>query len=160
SAGMIQYAREHYDPDRFQVADIEHMPFPDNTFDGIVCLGVMEYLRSDDAALSEMWRILKPGGFAVVTTPSSICPFFYVDRGLVHARYLVRPLFRAGGGANGNESSSPDALPQVAHRRYAKGEWSKLLRSHGLELDDWVCHSWGCYGLQRFFPQGGFCRMS
>ena len=51
SEGMIQYAREHYNPDRFQAADIEKIPFPDNTFDGIVCLGVMEYLGSDDPAL-------------------------------------------------------------------------------------------------------------
>jgi hypothetical protein len=34
------------------------------------------------------------------------------------------------------------------------------MRSHGLELEDWVCHSWGWYGLERFFPQGEFCRAS
>jgi SAM-dependent methyltransferase len=157
---MVQYAREHYDPDRFQVGDIERIDFPDNTFDGIVCLGVMEYLRGDEAALREMWRVLKPGGYAVITTPSSICPFFYMDRGLIHVRFLLRPLISSGRRLLGGKPSPAETLPAVTHRRYYQPRWEKLLRSCGLELEDWACHSWGWYGLERFFPQGGFSRAS
>ncbi len=157
---MIQFARENYDPDRFQVGDIERIPFPDNTFDGIVCLGVMEYLHSDEKALREMWRVLKPSGYAVITTPSSICPFFYVDRGLIYARFMLRPLVRSARRLLGGKPSPADTLPKVTHRRYYKSNWAKLMRSQGLELEDWVCHSWGLYGLERFFPQGAFCRAS
>jgi ubiquinone/menaquinone biosynthesis C-methylase UbiE len=157
---MVHYAREHYDPDRFQVGDIERIPFPDNTFDGIVCLGVMEYLRSDEPALREMWRVLKPGGHAVITTPSAICPFFYMDRGLVRLRFLLRPLIRTMRRLIGSKPSPQETLPKVTHRRYHRAHWAKLMRSSGLELEDWACHSWGWYGLERFFPQGAFCRMS
>jgi len=157
---MVQYARAHYDPDRFQVGDIERIAFPDNTFDGIVCLGVVEYLASDDAALREMWRVLRPGGFAVITTPSSICPFFYMDRALIQMRFVLRPVTRTVRAALGGTPTAKDPLPKVMHRRYRRGSWVKLLHSHGLELEDWVCHSWGCYGVERFFPQGAFCRVS
>jgi ubiquinone/menaquinone biosynthesis C-methylase UbiE len=160
SAGMVDYAKQHYNPDRFQVADIERIPFPDNYFDGIVCLGVMEYLGSDEPALREMWRVLKPGGHAVITTPSSICPFFYMDRGLIRFRFAVRPLTGAIRRMLGGKQRPAQPFPRVQHRRYRRGNWVKLLRSQGLELEDWVCHSWGWYGLERFFPQGAFCRAS
>ncbi len=157
---MVQYARAHYDPERFQVADIERIPFPDNFFDGIVCLGVMEYLASDDAALREMWRVLKPGGYAVITTPSSICPFFYMDRGLVLTRFVLRPVISAARTLLGGKRRPAQPYPKVQHRRYRRGSWVKLMRSHGLQLEDWVCHSWGLYDLERIFPQGAFCRAS
>ena len=161
SEGMIQYARTHYNPDSFQVADIEKIPFPDGTFDGIVCLGVVEYLASDGPALSEIHRVLKPGGFAVITTPSSICPFFYIDRSIIRLRFgLIRPVMGGIRRLFGGKLSDASPYPKVQHRRYRRGSWEKLLRSHGLELDDWVCHAWGCYGVERFFPQGGFCRAS
>jgi ubiquinone/menaquinone biosynthesis C-methylase UbiE len=156
SAGMVQYARQHYDADRFQIGDIERIPFPDNTFDGVVCLGVVEYLSEDGPALREMWRVLKPGGRAVITTPSSICPFFFIDRAIVYARYLARPLVRLVR----KPLSDLKDLPAVTHRRYFHPRWVKLMRSVGLETEDWVCHAWGCYSVERFFPQGAFCRAS
>jgi ubiquinone/menaquinone biosynthesis C-methylase UbiE len=160
SAGMIEYARTNYNQDRYQVADIEKIPFPDNFFDGIVCLGVVEYLASDGPALGEMHRILRPGGYTCITTPSSICPFFYVDRVLVYSRFALRPAISVVRRAFGAEPRPARPLPKVEHRRYRRGSWARLLRSHGLELEDWVCHAWGCYAVERFFPQGGFCRAS
>lgn len=160
SAGMIDYARANYNAERYQVGDIERIPFPDNTFDGIVCLGVVEYLASDDAALKEMHRVLRPGGYSVITTPSSVCPFFYVDRALVRTRFSIRPVVGALRRLMGGEARPARPLPKVEHRRYRKGSWAKLMASHGLQLEDWVCHAWGCYAIERFFPQGGFCRLS
>ncbi len=156
SEGMVRYAAEHYGADRFQVGDIERIQFPDNTFDGMVCLGVMEYLSSDEPGLREMWRVLKPGAVAVITTPSSICPFFYFDRAMVNARRVARPLVRLVR----KPLTDLRDLPAVTHRRYRRGSWVKQMRSVGLQTEDWVCHAWGFYSLERFFPQGGFCRFS
>lgn len=160
SAGMVEYARTHYNSDRYQVGDIEKIPFPDHTFDGIVCLGVVEYLASDGQALGEMHRVLKPGGCAVITTPSSVCPFFYLDRALVRTRFAIRPALGAVRRLFGGGLRPAVPFPKVAHRRYRRSRWEELLCSHGLELEDWVCHAWGCYAVERFFPQGAFCRAS
>jgi ubiquinone/menaquinone biosynthesis C-methylase UbiE len=160
SSAMVDYAREHYDADRFRVGDIERIPFPDDTFDAVMCLGVMEYLEKDEPALREMWRVLKPGGHAVITTPSSICPFFYVDMAFRRMRYLLRPLVRSYRYTWRGKPMPTDELPTVIHRRYYQPRWMNLLRSMHLEPEDWVCHSWGFYCVDRFFSQGGFCRAS
>jgi hypothetical protein len=104
--------------------------------------------------------VLKPGGCAVITTPSSICPFFYLDRVLVRTRFAIRPATSVVRSLFGGKPRPAQTLPKVEHRRYRRGSWEKLLRSHQLELEDWVCHAWGCYAVERFFPQGGFCRAS
>jgi ubiquinone/menaquinone biosynthesis C-methylase UbiE len=161
SEGMVQYAREHYRSDRFQVGDIERIQFPDNTFDAVMCLGVVEYLSDDLPALREMWRVLKPGGWAVITTPSSACPFYYTDRAIEKTTRLVRPLVRLVRSRPTENPQTPSGtLPTVSHRRYNHSNWVKLMRSVGLETEDWVCHSWGWYSLERFFDQGAFCRAS
>src|SRR5439155_90635 len=51
---MIRQARELCGTDQFGVGDIEHIPFADNTFDGVVSLGVIEYQESDEQALREI----------------------------------------------------------------------------------------------------------
>jgi SAM-dependent methyltransferase len=44
-------------------------PFPDNTFDSIFCCSVLEHVQKPWNAFSEMWRILAPGGTAIVSVP-------------------------------------------------------------------------------------------
>jgi len=161
SDAMVEYAREHYNPDRFRVGDIEHIPFPDNTFDGVVCLGVMEYLEKDEPAVREMWRVLKPGGRAVITTPNIACPFFHMDMAFQKLRVVGRPLARfVRYRLRGKPIPPGGGLPNVIHRRYYRPSWVSLLRSNHLETEDWACHSWGWYSLEKFFKQGAFCRMS
>jgi len=76
---MIRQARQLCDSEPFGVGDIEHIPFPDNTFDVVVSLGVMEYLESDEQALREVWRVLKPGGRAVIAIPNGSYPLRRLD---------------------------------------------------------------------------------
>lgn len=45
----------------------EHLPFRNDAFDLIVSTSVLHYLATPDAALSEMHRVLKPGGRVVIT---------------------------------------------------------------------------------------------
>ncbi|MCL7412211.1 MAG: class I SAM-dependent methyltransferase [ANME-2 cluster archaeon] len=49
-------------------ADTYHLPFKDNTFNGVVCFGVLQHLLETEqrAALGEFNRILTPGGILVM----------------------------------------------------------------------------------------------
>jgi SAM-dependent methyltransferase len=51
-------------------ADILDMPLPDARFDAVTCLDVLEHIRDDRRALSELLRVTRPGGAIVVTVPA------------------------------------------------------------------------------------------
>ena len=47
---------------RFDVGDICHLDFADNSFDGLFSHNVLEHIPEPNKALQEMRRVLKPGG--------------------------------------------------------------------------------------------------
>lgn len=47
--------------------DVEALPFPAASFDGVVSIEVIRYLSDPSKGLAEMARILRPGGVAVIT---------------------------------------------------------------------------------------------
>ena len=49
--------------------DITAIPHPDDSFDVIFCNHVLEHVDADRKAMSELFRILRPGGWAVLMTP-------------------------------------------------------------------------------------------
>lgn len=48
---------------------IEATEFPDESFDLITCVSVLEHIPDDKAALAALWRMLRPGGKLVLTVP-------------------------------------------------------------------------------------------
>ena len=49
--------------------DIHEIPFEENTFDISFCNHVMEHVADDIKAMSEIHRVLKPGGWAIIQIP-------------------------------------------------------------------------------------------
>ncbi len=50
--------------------DATRLPFADNTFDCVVTSEVLEHIQDDVTAISELVRVLKPGGSLGVTVPT------------------------------------------------------------------------------------------
>ena len=51
--------------DNFQVGAIEQMPFPDDFADVVICSSVLHFARDSEhfrMMLTELWRVVKPGG--------------------------------------------------------------------------------------------------
>ena len=63
SRQMAQFARQHYP--RMNVGDVERLPFADASFDGVLASGVWQCLAPDSSLLTEVARVLRPGGRAV-----------------------------------------------------------------------------------------------
>ncbi len=52
--------------------DLTAMPFPDNSFDAVICCHVLEHVPDDRKALCELHRVLKPGGWGILQVPLSL----------------------------------------------------------------------------------------
>jgi 2-polyprenyl-3-methyl-5-hydroxy-6-metoxy-1,4-benzoquinol methylase len=98
------------------VCDIQNdkLPFPEGAFDEVLFTEVIEHLPFPEKTMAEISRVLKPGGFAVITTPNFLVwsnrihmlfgRFEYtdtgfLDRGHVHfftMRSMIRAIEEAG----------------------------------------------------------------
>lgn len=67
---MLQ--RENVDLSRvhLQKGSILDIPFPDKTFDTVVCISVLEHFADPRPAVREMARVVKPGGALVLGFPA------------------------------------------------------------------------------------------
>lgn len=71
----IKVAKEYIKPtDTVKLDSVTGMSFAENTFDSIVYLDVIEHVDDDKKSLSEAYRVLKPGGTLVISTPDSDAP--------------------------------------------------------------------------------------
>ena len=68
-AGYAALARRRYPRLAFLRGSAERLPFPDETFDAVLLLDVLEHLPSEGAALAEAWRVLVPSGVLIVSVP-------------------------------------------------------------------------------------------
>jgi SAM-dependent methyltransferase len=77
AAPLLETARERVDAagigDRVELVldDAHHLPFPDASFDAVHVERVLMHLEDPDAAIREMRRVTRPGGWVVAAEPDS-----------------------------------------------------------------------------------------
>ena len=52
-----------------QKMDLTNLNYPDDSFDNIFCCHVLEHINDDIKAMSELYRVLKPGGWGILQVP-------------------------------------------------------------------------------------------
>jgi SAM-dependent methyltransferase len=71
-------------------ADARSLPLQDSSVDGVLSANLLEHVPDDRRALAEIFRILRPGGRAVVVVPVSPGNYDCYDRLLGHERRYGR----------------------------------------------------------------------
>lgn len=127
---MVAMARRRCPEAEVVVGDAEHLPFPANHFDAVVCNFGILHLPQPERAIAEAYRVLRSGGRYAFTcwTPPGRNPFFalILDSVQKHGTMEVNlpsgpPLFRFGEAAEctralqsaGFQSVSVVELPMV-----------------------------------------------
>jgi ubiquinone/menaquinone biosynthesis C-methylase UbiE len=111
--------------DRLLRGSIHALPYAAERFDAVVATGVIEFAVSDlDAAVSELVRVLRPGGTAVVSYPNHNAPST-IWRGRV-----LYPLVRTAKRLVSVDRPPPPRVPPVSFSNL-----KARLESAGLEID-------------------------
>ncbi len=75
------------------LGEVTSLPFADNAFDLVCALDIIEHVDDDDAALSELVRVAKPGGTLLISTPLHPSRWTSFDDFVGHKRrYEPQPL--------------------------------------------------------------------
>jgi SAM-dependent methyltransferase len=66
----IRYVSADLDaPEAMEHFDITDIPHPDDSWDAILCIHVLEHVPDDRRAMRELHRVVKPDGWAIVLVP-------------------------------------------------------------------------------------------
>ncbi len=65
---LIQHHFDEPTAQRITLADMQNLPFDDNSFDVFISCETLEHIPDPDLALAEVYRVLKPGGRFYLTT--------------------------------------------------------------------------------------------
>lgn len=120
SPEMVDEAMEkfgHLKDVSFKTGNIETLDLPSDYADQVICMAVIEYLKTPDRALAEISRVLRPGGTAIITVPKRL----HTDRVTIALSLPVRRLARMLGAASADELPrlclQPDELDEAAQRQ-------------------------------------------
>lgn len=70
--------------------DLQRCPLPDASVDAVVLLNVLEHIEDDAAAVGHLYRVLRPGGVAVIEIPAGPQLYDVYDKELMHFRRYRR----------------------------------------------------------------------
>lgn len=117
----------------FQVGDIERLDFPDRSFDVVLVIGLFDYLPSDEPALRQMLRLLRPGGLALISLQNRFS-YQTAVRGLV---WPLRPLFRL---LFGEAARSRELTGDHVTKTHQPRDFHRTAMAMGLRpvLEDWT----------------------
>jgi SAM-dependent methyltransferase len=117
SVSYIERARRADPAGEYYVADAAQTPLADASFDGAICLDVLEHLPDEAGAIAELARLVRPGGTLVLSVPYR-GPLARLDSLNLYAALVRR---------TGHGRFPPEIAATGAHRHYALGRIRELL---------------------------------
>lgn len=133
SSSMIERARSNYAAliregrADFKVADCENLPFNDGEFDVLSAVALIEYLPDPLKALGEIFRVVKTGGYILITVPNKKCINNLFRAIFKPVTSLLFPIYT-------RMKKSPLALMRnVRHYNYSQNEIDLMMEGRGFQ---------------------------
>ncbi|MBI5645194.1 methyltransferase domain-containing protein [Candidatus Kaiserbacteria bacterium] len=122
-----------------EVGDAYGLRFDTGSFDTMIAMGLIEYLEDQARFLGEAARVVKSGGYMIITVPNVWSPWRMWNHALRLVRNAVRPSKATG----------------LLHREYTKRGFETLLREHGFESEKTLYYNFKLipYPLDRLLPR-------
>lgn len=96
--------------------DISTIPIKSDLFDVAICIHVLEHVRKDRLAMQELYRVLKPGGWALISVPIRLDQKTFEDPSIVTSAARER------------------AYGEKDHKRLYGNDLIEQLRTYGFEV--------------------------
>jgi ubiquinone/menaquinone biosynthesis C-methylase UbiE len=80
SAKLLEVGRRKHPQIEFVAGDIEHLPFPAASFDGVLLSGVVHHFPDPSPCAAETFRLLRPAGRFLAFDPNRMNPFMWLYR--------------------------------------------------------------------------------
>lgn len=128
SPDMLAMGKRKYKKINLKVADAEKLPFKDETFDVVVCRGLVHHLPSPKKGCQEARRVLKKGGYFVVSEPHSNTLLYFVRK----LYYKMSSHF------------------SDSHKSFRREEFLELLKKSGFTIEK--VSYWGILSFPFAFP--------
>lgn len=78
SQSAILLAKKRIPFGEFKIADAASLPYEDSFFEAVFCLEMLEHVDNPIKVLSEIHRVLKRGGYAIILVPSDNSMFKFI----------------------------------------------------------------------------------
>lgn len=115
---VLQLAHREFAGGRLEAAnaDVRALPFADASFDAVYSMGTVEHFPESTVAVAELYRVLRPGGRAIIGVPNRHDPFL--------RPLMVEVLWRLGLYDYGYEKS------------FSRAQLRRMLESAGFDVAD------------------------
>lgn len=99
--------------------DVQNLPFSDKEYDVIICNHVLEHVNDDKKAMTEIYRVLKSKGFAILQVPADL------NRADTFEDYTIT-----------DKKKRAEIFGQYDHLRVYGKDYPERLRSAGFRIDE------------------------
>lgn len=128
SEKMIEIARNSHPDCEFTVMDMESLKFENESFDMAYSSLALHYIENLDSAMSEVWRVLKPGGYFIFSCdhPVNSALEISIDNG----QEIIKKLEKHKDRVKGKHTITGDYLGKkkiVGPKDFAVNAWHRSL---------------------------------
>ncbi len=130
----IKYHQGFYYSKDISIIDIRKLDLKDNTYDIIFCNHVLEHIPEDYQAMKELYRVMKPNGWAILQVPiSTVLKETYEDESIT------------------SEKEREKHFGQFDHVRIYAADYTKRLEAAGFEVEEILpSRDWDMERLEKY----------